>query len=209
MARNFGDLVKAVDAGAAHFLLTPTDEWRKSVEATLAKADGFAKILGKSTGSTELKDGLDAVKAAFGAMVAATGVYAAAETEALTAASATTAKIAAISVLRQESARTPAVLDHLEHDRGDARGHPARRRRRRPDLPLRVRPIGEMAQVMLRLAKGDTSVSIRRAEREDEIGLIARAVAVFRDNAVERTRSRRRSRTTTPVGTPASVRSTR
>lgn len=188
LARTFGDLVKAVDGGGAHFLLDPTQERRKAVEATLTKADGFAKILGKTAGRTDLKDGLDAVRATFDALVAATGTYAAAETEALGAASATTETIAAISVLRQESARSQqswtawnmVLVTLLAIAFAVA------------VVVLIARfvskPIGEMAQITLRLARGDTAVDVGRAERSDEIGLIARAVAVFRDNAIERAR---------------------
>jgi len=45
-------------------------------------------------------------------------------------------------------------------------------------------PIGKMTAVMGRLADGDTSVDIEGAERSDEIGLMAGAVQVFKDNAI-------------------------
>ncbi|WP_207620432.1 methyl-accepting chemotaxis protein, partial [Oharaeibacter diazotrophicus] len=188
MARNFGDLVKAVDGAAARYLLGPSDDNRKTVEALLAKAGGFAKIIAKSTGKAELETGLEAVRTGFAALVAATADYAAAETAALAAASTTTAKIADISVLRQESARSQqawtswnmvavtvlAILCAVVVVVLIAR--------------FVSRPIGEMAQVMLRLARGDTSVIVRRAARRDEIGQISDAVSVFRDNAIERHR---------------------
>lgn len=47
-----------------------------------------------------------------------------------------------------------------------------------------ARPIGRITQTMTGLAGGDTTVVIPSAERRDEIGDIARAVVVFRDNAV-------------------------
>ena len=49
-------------------------------------------------------------------------------------------------------------------------------------------PIGKMTSVMGRLAEGDTSVDIEGAERLDEIGKMAGAVQVFKDNAIEATR---------------------
>jgi methyl-accepting chemotaxis protein len=51
-----------------------------------------------------------------------------------------------------------------------------------------TRPIADVVHTMLTLADGDTSVDINGAARKDEIGEMSRAVAVFRDNAVERMR---------------------
>jgi PAS domain S-box-containing protein len=48
------------------------------------------------------------------------------------------------------------------------------------------RPIRSMTDLMQRLAAGDLSVTIGDSERQDEIGAMVRAVAVFRDNAVEK-----------------------
>jgi methyl-accepting chemotaxis protein len=53
---------------------------------------------------------------------------------------------------------------------------------------LVVRPVLAMTSTMDRLAAGDTSSVIPGAERRDEIGRMAAAVAVFRDNAIERQR---------------------
>jgi methyl-accepting chemotaxis protein len=49
-------------------------------------------------------------------------------------------------------------------------------------------PIAALVEQMKRLAAGDTSRAIDGANRGDEIGEMARAVAVFRDNAIERER---------------------
>ena len=46
------------------------------------------------------------------------------------------------------------------------------------------RPLRRMAQTMSRMAKGDLGVPIEGSRRADEIGAMARAVAVFRDNAI-------------------------
>ncbi|PKU23792.1 methyl-accepting chemotaxis protein [Telmatospirillum siberiense] len=46
-------------------------------------------------------------------------------------------------------------------------------------------PLGEIGGAMAELAKGDTSVSLRYAERNDEIGLMARSVQVFKDGIIE------------------------
>jgi len=48
-----------------------------------------------------------------------------------------------------------------------------------------LRPIGSMTRTMRTLADGDTSVDVIGARRRDEIGEMARAVEVFRDNARE------------------------
>ena len=50
------------------------------------------------------------------------------------------------------------------------------------------RPIVLMTSTMRRLASGDTDVVIPARERSDEIGEMAQAVQVFRDNALERDR---------------------
>ncbi|MBC7907842.1 MAG: HAMP domain-containing protein [Rhodospirillaceae bacterium] len=48
-----------------------------------------------------------------------------------------------------------------------------------------VLPLREMAEAMRRLAAGDTSVTVRGGEVQDEMGAMARALAVFREHAVE------------------------
>ncbi len=53
---------------------------------------------------------------------------------------------------------------------------------------LVVRPVRAMTGAMQRLATGDTGITIPAEGRTDEIGAMAAAVAVFRDNAVERMR---------------------
>jgi methyl-accepting chemotaxis protein len=47
-----------------------------------------------------------------------------------------------------------------------------------------ARPLRRMAATMTCMAGGDLSAAIRGAHRQDEIGAMARAVEVFRDNAV-------------------------
>ncbi len=47
-----------------------------------------------------------------------------------------------------------------------------------------ARPLRRMVQTMSRMAKGDLEVPIDGSRRGDEIGAMARAVAVFRDNAI-------------------------
>ncbi len=53
--------------------------------------------------------------------------------------------------------------------------------------PLRGRLRG-LADVMKRLADGDTSAPIPATRAKDELGAMARAVVVFRDNMIERER---------------------
>ena len=53
---------------------------------------------------------------------------------------------------------------------------------------LVVRPVTDMTAAMDKLASGDVTAEIPGQERKDEIGRMAAAVAVFRDNAIERTR---------------------
>jgi methyl-accepting chemotaxis protein len=56
-----------------------------------------------------------------------------------------------------------------------------------------ARPLGGMAALMSRLASGDLTVEVEGAERRDEVGALARALAVFKRTAleVERTRADR------------------
>ncbi len=49
-------------------------------------------------------------------------------------------------------------------------------------------PIGTIVQRMLLLTQGDTQTPIDGLARRDEVGHMARALAVFRDNAIERLR---------------------
>lgn len=53
---------------------------------------------------------------------------------------------------------------------------------------LVVKPVLRMTGMMARLAEGDVSQEIPELQRRDELGQMAAAVGVFRDNAVERTR---------------------
>jgi len=56
-----------------------------------------------------------------------------------------------------------------------------------------LRPLLELATCMRALAGQNTDVAITGVQREDEIGEMARAVSVFRDNAVALVESQRRS----------------
>ncbi|GJE17303.1 methyl-accepting chemotaxis protein [Methylobacterium marchantiae] len=51
-----------------------------------------------------------------------------------------------------------------------------------------VRPMNRLSRTMDALAAGRTDVTLAEAERTDEVGEMARAVLVFRDNAIERER---------------------
>ena len=48
-----------------------------------------------------------------------------------------------------------------------------------------TKPLGIITGAMERLAKGDKTVSVRYAERKDEVGALAKSLAVFRENAVQ------------------------
>src|SRR3954471_12139640 len=55
-------------------------------------------------------------------------------------------------------------------------------------LMLISRPLDQMTQVMGRLAEGSTEVEIPALDRRNEIGAMARAVSVFKSNAMDRVR---------------------
>ncbi|MCY1664462.1 methyl-accepting chemotaxis protein [Rhizobium sp. SL86] len=65
---------------------------------------------------------------------------------------------------------------------------------------LVVRPVTDMTGAMGRLASGDVSVSIPGTSRRDEIGHMAAAVAVFRDNMQERSRLAEEAEETRAMG---------
>lgn len=50
------------------------------------------------------------------------------------------------------------------------------------------KPIGRITQAMGRLAEGDTTIAVENADAANEIGDLARALEVFRDNALEKER---------------------
>lgn len=54
-----------------------------------------------------------------------------------------------------------------------------------------IRPNNRLLDAMGVLATGETGVALEEAKRSDEIGAMARAVLVFRDNAIERQRLER------------------
>jgi methyl-accepting chemotaxis protein len=52
------------------------------------------------------------------------------------------------------------------------------------------RPVNEMTDIMTTLAEGNNNVEVKGTERKDEVGRIAKAILVFKDNAIERARMR-------------------
>ncbi|RAI42994.1 methyl-accepting chemotaxis protein [Rhodoplanes roseus] len=54
-----------------------------------------------------------------------------------------------------------------------------------------ARPLGILSGTMERLAGGDLAAEVAGAERKDEVGLMARSVAVFKQNGIEAQRLRR------------------
>jgi signal transduction histidine kinase len=48
-----------------------------------------------------------------------------------------------------------------------------------------VRPLNRMSGLMARLADGDLDVPVEGAERRDEVGTLARALQIFKDNAIK------------------------
>jgi methyl-accepting chemotaxis protein len=50
------------------------------------------------------------------------------------------------------------------------------------------RPLGRMTDLMGRLAGGDLDIAVAQTERRDEVGMLARALAVFKENAVAASR---------------------
>jgi methyl-accepting chemotaxis protein len=57
-----------------------------------------------------------------------------------------------------------------------------------------VAPLSQLAEVMKRLADNDLSVEIPDHNRRDEVGLMVRTVAVFKDNAIERRKMEQREK---------------
>lgn len=57
-----------------------------------------------------------------------------------------------------------------------------------------IKPINQIGGAMVSLAEGDTDIQLPAAEQKTEIGEMARAVAVFLENAIERQRLERQAR---------------
>ena len=57
-----------------------------------------------------------------------------------------------------------------------------------------VNPLTRLAEVMKRLADNDLSVEIPERDRLDEVGIMARTVEVFKDNAIERHKMQEREK---------------
>ena len=53
-----------------------------------------------------------------------------------------------------------------------------------------ARPLGGIAKLMSRLAAGDHTIEVDDADRRDEVGTLARALAVFKQTAIEAARTR-------------------
>jgi methyl-accepting chemotaxis protein len=53
-----------------------------------------------------------------------------------------------------------------------------------------ARPLGRITALMGRLAAGDLTIAVEGAERRDEVGALARALAVFKQTAIEAERAR-------------------
>jgi methyl-accepting chemotaxis protein len=51
-----------------------------------------------------------------------------------------------------------------------------------------TRPIGAMTSAMTALARGDNGIAVPAVDRRDELGTMAHAVQVFKDNAIEKLR---------------------
>jgi len=63
-----------------------------------------------------------------------------------------------------------------------------------------TRPISTLVDQMGHLAEGDIDIDLKSIDRKDEIGDMTRAVAVFRDNAIERARLRDESEEAAKAG---------
>ena len=50
------------------------------------------------------------------------------------------------------------------------------------------RPLSRITAAMQRLAEGDKTIAVENAEQKNEIGDLARALGVFKDNAIEKDR---------------------
>lgn len=193
VARNFSEVIKGAIVDAERYQLNPTEETADTVLKALGKATGFGKMLTKM-GNPELADGVGAVQSGFEQLVAAMSAFDQSTSTAVSASSDMTdgvvqivGKISAAAEAQSQSssglmwiagaiclALTIAIALIL--------------------VRTIARPILQMSEAMLRLAKGDTSVTLSQLKRRDEIGEMARSVEVFRENEIERTKLSEESR---------------
>ena len=185
--RNFADRAKLAAAGADRFRLAPSEANEQAVRTAIEQADGFGKMLERLE-LPELRKGLGTLTAAFDRMVTAKRTVDASIGRAAERAGSASAVIAGI-------AETQQTLAHGERRTNigvlAATGLAA--------LVFVVgialflarhiaRPIRDVTSAMRRLARGETAEVKDRGGRDDEIGEMLDAVAVFRDNALERQR---------------------
>lgn len=55
-------------------------------------------------------------------------------------------------------------------------------------------PVNDMTDIMTSLAEGNRDVEVHGTERKDEVGRIAKAMLIFKDNAIERAKKREEDR---------------
>ncbi|MBD8892871.1 methyl-accepting chemotaxis protein [Roseibium litorale] len=194
VVRNFSEVIKGAIVDAERYQISPSDETAETVTKALGKAAGFGKMLTKM-GDPELADGVGAVQSSFDQIIAAMAAFDQATSTAVSTSNDMTDGV--VQIVGKISDAAEAQSDRSSWLMWAAGAVCLFLTTAIAYLLVRTiaRPILQMSDAMLRLAKGDTSVTLAQLKRRDEIGEMARSVEVFRENEIERTKLSEESRT--------------
>jgi methyl-accepting chemotaxis protein len=194
LGRTIGSDLNKLVVATKSYLVSPNDSGRRQVEQLINQISGLIS-LGSNEALNSATGALTDYRNAFAALSGAIGELAAVQGKAETAvAGSVTGIVALVEDILSGASRTAetlrvttigaviaAFLVGVLMATLTARGL--------------TRPIGALTLAMRRLADGDTSQAAPGTTRGDEIGEMARAVDVFRDNAIERHRLEAAART--------------
>ncbi|MDQ0473832.1 methyl-accepting chemotaxis protein [Labrys wisconsinensis] len=187
IAKSFREKIATLFAKTLAYRLAPSEAGKAGVKEALDAVGGFAKML-SSNGLGNASTEIEGYRSAFASLAdAAQRVAGARDTARAQSQRAGEAIAALVDVQRRQAAEgsraniamlggacaLAALLALLV-------GWAASR--------MIARPVSLLTGVMRRLAAGQTEVDAPALKRADEIGEMSRAVAVFRDNALERRR---------------------
>lgn len=183
----FGEIVARMAADTAEFRLTKSGDAHKLVIAEIAEAKAKAADMVK-VGLPDANAKLDRFSGALQALAGATAAFDAASAAAREQSLAAAGAIKDVVAARSEAASDSQSSSSLAMVTAVAVAVALALAISFALTRLIAGPISSVTGAMRRLASGDTDVAIDAAERSDEIGGMLKAVRVFRDNAIERSR---------------------
>jgi len=187
MTKSFHAIVSALSVSTEAFHAEPSEDTNTAVDAQLVTITVLSGDL-DSNGLADISQQVVDYKQRFNALTAAVVALQDARSAVQKQSKAAGQQVAALganlrqaaNVARDRSVVLLAAASGLAFFLAILIGFSARR--------MIARPISALTEIMRRLADGALDVSHASSERRDEIGEMSRAIAVFRDNAVERQR---------------------